>query len=227
MQPEAPGDDQDSNTEAFWVQLRPVLKRDGTIVHYFTYYFIGIILDDAKPDEDRSRLVGRHEQGYVGKLVKISKATTLLAKQGQLARIFHSKPGSFERGIDSGLVFVPSNSSGGSSKGSEWEDFTTANSLRENGKIWIETPSDQEWQDIDKSEEKGEGKGEGKKGRAAARSKDQQEFIDGNTAEALSDQGKGILVPASESGDDTLVQARVILEAWNVIMKIYGEKESK
>ena len=240
LQPRAQGlhsDDQDKNTEAFWVHMRPFAKRDGTIVNYFTYYFIGIIPDDAEPDEDRSRLVGHHEQGYVGKLVTVNKATRLLAKQSRLSRIF----GQSEQGIKPGLVFVPFNSSRSKGEDSEWEAFTATSSLRESGKIWVETPSDPEWQDIgtSDSEETGGDKGERKEAQAAARTRDElprkpteialpqaQEVIDIETAEALSDQGKGgLLVPDPGSGaDDDCVQARVIWEAWRTVEKIYLEK---
>ena len=222
LQPQAPGlhlDDRDKNTEAFWVHVRPIARRDGTIINYFTYYFIGIIPDDSKPDEDRSRLVGHHEQGYVGKLVGVDKATRLLAKQGRFPWIFREPSG---QGTESGLVFVPFNSSGGKSEGSEWEAFTAANSLRENGKIWKKTPSVSEGVGGDKSE--------GKEAEAAARTRDEllqgsAEVIDAETAEALSDQGRGgYLVPAPESGvDEARVQARVVWEAWRTVVKISGE----
>ena len=234
LQPQAPGlhrDDRDNNTEAFWVHMRPMARRDGTIVNYFTYYFIGIIPDDSKPDEDRSRLVGHHEQGYVGKLVEVDKATRLLAKQRRSPQIFRrKKPEPSGQGTESGLVFVPFTSSGGKSEGSEWEAFTAANSLRENGKVWMETSS--------VSEGVGGDKGEGKEAQAAARTRGgllqgsvevalppAQEVIDAETAEALSDQGKGgLLVPAPESGeDDARVQARVVWEAWRTVVKISGE----
>lgn len=208
----APGDgdgDRDANREAFWVQALPMMTRRG-VVMYFTYYFIGTIPDGAVADPDRSRLVGKHEQGYEGRVVKVEEA---------IRRIGRGRSGARDS-----MVFV--------ADVDWWNGALAEKRLVEQGKVWVEggeggEDADPEWEDLDAE---GEGQGEvaagAEEGEGGVKGLKANMRIEKHTAIDISDSGVGgTLVPKPQSGaDDGNVQARVVWEAWRRLLQVYGER---
>ena len=190
-QPAAPADD-GSNMEAFWMQAFPVKSRHMLTYLYLTYYFIGLVVGGTEPDADRSRLVGRHEQSYYGKLVKVEEAVEILTRQADIHDEFAKEPPKRDSqtaqenedtlGPAPGAYFVPYPDRG--SDGDTWDAYVSKNELHQQGKVWQEG---------------------------------QTECIDKEEARHLfcGPEKRGELVAVPRNGkDNSRVQARIILHAW-------------
>lgn len=210
LQPRPPGSSkgneqlQTENKEAFWVQAQPMPTRSGIII-YFTYYFLAVIPeDDPVPDKGKGRLVGRHESGYEGILVPVEKAIELLSMAGGRE--------------DASLAFV-----------AEQETMPEVSELVRSGKIWKEMLGG-EWEDDNEDDPACEdddavdGKKDVWKSGPVSRKSDILR-IDKDTAKRLEEEGKGRVVPCPvNGGDDGVVQARVVYEAWRRLKKVHDWK---
>ena len=206
LQPRPPKSSKDNSTpeienkEAFWVQAQPVATRRG-IITYFTYYFLAVLPEDNPvPDKGKERLVGQHESGYEGVLVPIEEAIKLLSRDNN------------SRG-DS-LVFV-----------ADEDKVPDVQELIDLGKIWKVGPGGEE-NDGDKDdpawEDDNETNNTGKLG--PIRYSDTYR-IEKGTANILVREGKGRLVPwQAHGGDDGVVQASVVYEAWKRLKEVYEWK---
>ncbi|KAF8445213.1 hypothetical protein BGX38DRAFT_1271420 [Terfezia claveryi] len=212
LQPRPPGSYtgierlQTENKEAFWVQAQPMATRSG-IIMYFTYYFLAIIPeDDPVPDKGKDRLVGMHESGYEGILVPVEKAIELLSMAGGRE--------------DGSLAFV-----------AEEKMMPEVSELVRSGKIWKEMLGG-EWEDDNEDDPVCEGEDEDaedgekdvwKSGPVWRKSDILR--IDKDTAKRLEEEGKGRVVPCPvNGGDDGVVQARVVYEAWRRLKKVHDWK---